>query len=236
MKLTAIIVGLIFSFAGICQAQMVQVQVEEKEQSVNGMFKQGQQLTVQLDPRFVEKYWKEYLAQRSGKPKLRKGVYSIEGIVLDSISSKPLNIFSIVGSHAAGSYVWWCLDTETGSINSSSASQEYEAAKEFLKTFGYRLYKEDIFRQINQAEDVLRATKAEQDRVLKQANDLRASIEKNKKRKLELEAELVRNAEELKQLELNIAHNAKQQEVSQQQVQEMAKAVEDVKAKLRNFK
>ncbi|QCR25204.1 DNA repair ATPase [Pontibacter sp. SGAir0037] len=222
------------AFSGVCQAQTVQV--EEKEQSVNGLFRQGQQLTVQLDQKFVEKYWKDYLSKQPGKVKLRKGILSLEGVVLDTISSKPLTIFSVVGSHATGSYVWWSLDTEAGSISKNSEPEVYAAAEGFLKSFGAKLYKKDIFRQINQAEDVLQKTKAEQERVVKQANDIQASIEKNKKRKLELEAELVRNAEELMQLEADVENNAKQQQASQQQVLEMEKAVETVRAKLRAVK
>ncbi len=234
MKLKIIVLGMLLAVAGAGQAQTVQV--EEKEQRVNGLLKQGQQLTVQLDAKVVEKSWKEHLAQRSGKVKFRKGVYLLEGVVLDTISGKPLQIHSIVGSHAMGSYVWWSLDMLEASVSKSSAPQEYAAAEGFLKSFGQKLYRDDVFRQINEAEDVLRATKAEQDRVVKQANDIQASIDKNSKRKLELEAELARNAEELKQLELTVEQNLKQQEASQKQVSEMEKAVETVRAKLREKK
>ncbi|WP_460880467.1 hypothetical protein [Pontibacter rugosus] len=93
-----------------------------------------------------------------------------------------------------------------------------------------------MFRQINEAEAVLKATKNEQDRVVKEANSIQLSIEKNKQRKQELEAELVRNADELKKLEQGVQLNLQQQELSRQRVQDMEKSVDAVRAKLLEIK
>ena len=225
---------LLVMVAGVCQAQ--QVSVEETEQAVNGILRRGQQLTVQLDPKFVEKHWKDHLGNKAGKPKYSKGVYTIEGAVIDTISNKPMRVLSTVGSGTNGSYVWWSLDLGVAYVDKAATPQEYAAAEKFMRGFARKVYREDVLRQINEAEDVLRATKQEQDRVVKQANDIQVSIEKNKKRKQELEAELVKNANDLKQLEQEVLNNQTQQEVSRQRVQEMEKAVEAVRAKLMQIK
>ncbi len=229
-----ILLGLLLMVAGICQAQSVEV--EEREQLVNGITRRGQQLTVQLDPKFVEKYWKEHLTEKAGRTKYTKGVYTIEGAVIDTISKQPMRLISTVGSGAAGSYVWWSLDMGVAYVDKNATPKEYAAAEGFLRNFARKLYREDVLRQINEAEKVLSDTKAEQERVVRQANDLQAGIERNKKRKGELEAELVRNAEDLKQLQQGVENNLKQQEVSRKQVQEMEKAVEAVRAKLQSIK
>lgn len=236
MKLKALLLGLLCMAAGLCNAQSGKV--EESEQTVNGVNRRGQQLTVQLDTKFVEKLWKDQLAQKGGKTKIKytKGVYSLDGVVLDTISGNPMRIISTVGSSPEGSYVWWSLDMGVAYVDKKATPKEYAAAEGFMQAFARKAYKEDIFRQINQAEEVLRATKQEQDRVVKQANDLQASIEKNRQRKLQLEAELVKNTEDLKLLEQNVQNNLKQQEASRLQVQEMEKAVEAVRAKLTQVK
>ena len=236
MKLRALLLMLLCLAAGLCYAQTGRV--EEKEQTINGVNRRGQQLTVQLDPALVEKLWKSQLTERTGKLKLKnsKGVYTAEGVVLDTISNNPMRIISTITSSPEGSHVWWSLDMGVAYVDKSATPKEYAAAEGYLLAFARKAYREDVFKQINQAEDVLRATKLEQDRVVKQANDIQASIEKNKQRKLQLEAELVKNAEDLKQLEQNVQHNLKQQEASKQQVQEMEKAVEAARAKLNNIK
>lgn len=230
----AFLLSVFLLMAGLCHAQSVQI--EEKEQSINGILRRGQQLSVQLDPKIVEKTWKEHLTSKAGKLKYNKGVYTTEKAVLDTISATPMRLVSTVGSDAQGSYVWWNLDMGTAYVDKNATPKEYAAAENFMRDFAKKVYREDVFRQINQAEDVLAATKLEQDRVVKQANDIQLTIEKNAKRKQELQAELARNAEELKQLEQNVQNNLKQQEASRQQVAEMEKAVDAVRIKLQAIK
>jgi hypothetical protein len=229
-----ILLGMLLLVAGFSKAQ--QVQVEQHEQSVNGMLRSGQQLTVQLDPKTVEKLWKEHLSQKAGKVKYSKGVYTVEGAVIDTISKLPMRVLSTVESGATGSQVWWALDLGEKHVTKDDTPAEYEAAENFLRGFARKAYRADVLRQINNAQDVLLATKAEQERVLRQAHTYQQDIEKNKKRKQELEAALVRNAEELKQLETDVQNNIKQQEASRRQVEELEKAVEAVRAKLSRIK
>ncbi|MFD2246004.1 DNA repair ATPase [Pontibacter ruber] len=229
-----ILLGLFLLTAGVAQAQSVKL--EEQEQSVNGVTRRGQQLTVQLDQKLVEKLWKEHLSDKAGKIKSSKGVYTVEGAEIKDISKEPMRVVSQVGSNGLGSYVWWSLDMGVAYVDKDATPKEYAAAEDFMREFARKLYREDVLRQINQAEDVLRSTKSEQDRVVKQANDLQLSIEKNKKRRKDLEAELVRNAEDLKQLEREVELNEKQQAASREQVRKMEKAVEEVKDKLKDMK
>ncbi|WP_439881516.1 DNA repair ATPase [Pontibacter sp. MBLB2868] len=234
MKMRTTLLVLLVMVTGLCKAQ--QVKVEESEQAINGMLRRGQQLTVQLDPKTVEKSWKDYLGEKAGKVKSSRGIFTIEGATIDTITTAPLRVLSTVGSSATGSNIWWSLDMGTAYVDKIATPKEYAAAEDFLRGFARKLYREDVLRQINNAEDVLRSTKAEQERVVKQANDIQSTIEKNKKRKQELEAELVRNADELKQLEQEVINNRKQQEVSRQRVLDMEKAVEVVRAKLLEIK
>lgn len=234
MNLKGYLLGLFLMLSGVCQAQSVQI--SEQEQSINGVLRRGQQLSVALDPKVVEKSWKEYLGRKAGKVKSAKGVYTVEGAVIDTISDAPMRVISTVGSDAQGSYVWWSLDMGVAYVDKAATPEAYAKAENFLRGFGRQLYRDDVLRQINTAEDVLRATKYEQDRVVKEANDIQVKIEKNKKRRQELEAELVRNTDDLKQLEQEIILNQKKQEVSRQQVTDTEKSVEAVRAKLQEVK
>jgi len=227
MKLRAFLFVVFFLIAsGYAFAQTAEISASE--QAINGVNWQGQQLTVQLDPKFVEKQWKDHLSEEAGKVKQSKGVLTVEGAVIGAISAKPMRLISTVGSGAKGSYIWWSLDTGSGELT----SKESDAAKEFLSTFATKLYRADVLMQINRAEEVLKDTKKEQDRVHREADNISKDIERNKERKKELEAELVRNAEQLVQLEKNVELNKKQQELSRQRVLEMEKALEAVRAKL----
>ena len=225
---------MLLMLTGVCHAQVVQVVA--KEQDLHGVIRRGQQLSVEIDPKTVEKSWKDYLGKKAGKVKSSKGVYTVESALIDTISNAPMRVVSMVGSSAQGSTVWWSLDMGVAYIDKDATPTEYAASERFLRGFARKLYRDDVLRQINEAEDVLRATKSEQDRVVKEANSIQQSIDKNRQRRKDLEAELVRNAEDLKQLELSVEHNTKQQEISRQQVQDMEKSVEAVRAKLKDIK
>ncbi|GAB3530266.1 hypothetical protein GCM10027443_10540 [Pontibacter brevis] len=229
-----IILAVLLLITGVSQAQMVQV--IEKEQEVNGVIRRGQQLSIEIDPKTTEKSWKDYLNKKAGKVKSSKGLLTVEGAVIDTISSTPLRVTSLVGSNAQGSTIWWSLDMGVAYVDKDATPKEYAAAESFMRGFARKLYRDDVLRQINEAEEVLRATKSEQDRVVKEANSIQNQIDKNRQKRLDLEAELARNAEELKQLELNVEHNVKQQEISRQQVQDMEKSVELVREKLKAIK
>jgi len=43
------------------------VQINEQEQAINGVLRRGQQLSVALDPKVVEKSWKEYLGRKAAR-------------------------------------------------------------------------------------------------------------------------------------------------------------------------
>jgi hypothetical protein len=233
-RVKGVLVAALLLVCGVANAQTARV--EESEQVVGGTKRSGQQLSVQLDPKFVEKVWKDHLSKEAGKVKQSKGVYTVEEAKLISVSKQPVRVISTVGTHSSGSYVFWALEMGGAAVDKTSNPETFGAAEQFMEDFGRKLYQEDVLLQINEAENVLRNSKKEQDRVVKQANDLQLSIERNKKRKQELEAELVRNADELRQLEQNVELNTKQQEASRQQVQAMEKAVEEVRAKLRDIK
>lgn len=234
MRVEIFIIGLLLLLSSVCLAQSIQI--TDKEQPVDGVLRRGQQLSVALDHKVVEKSWKEYLGRKAGKVKYSKGVYTVEGAVIDSISATPMRVLSTVGSDAQGSYVWWSLDMGVAYVDKASTPEAYAAAENFMSDFARKLYRDDVLRQINAAEDVLRATKAEQDRVVKEANSVQVSIEKNKKRRQELEVELVRNADDLKQLEQEVLNNEKKQEVSRQQVTAMEKELDTARAKLQEVK
>ena len=161
---------------GVCQAQ--KVQVVEKEQEISGVIRRGQQLSVDLDPKTVEKSWKDYLSKKAGKVKSSKGLLTVEGAVIDTISSTPLRVISSVGSNAQGSTIWWSLDMGVAYVDKDATPKEYAAAEGFMRGFARKLYREDVLRQINMAEEVLRATKSEQDRVVKEANGIQNQIQR----------------------------------------------------------
>jgi hypothetical protein len=212
--------------------------VEEAELTVNNVPRKGQRISIQLDHKLVEKAWQNYLKEKVGKLtgknilQSNKGIYTIEQGKIESIAPTPLRIVSSVIASETGTLVWWSLDMGSAYVNKDATPTQYQAAETILKEFARQLYREDIARQVTDAEKVLANTQAEEVRVVKAADDIKRNIEKNRQRKIELEAELAQNAQELTQLNLDTENNIKQQATAKQNVENMRQAVEVVKNKV----
>jgi hypothetical protein len=217
-----------FSFAGFAQKTIV----DETDQNVNGVPRKGQSISIQLDSKLVEKAWQNYLKEKAGKLQNSKSVLTVEQGKIESIAKTPIRIVSTVNAAETGTLVWWSVDMGSNYVNKSATPDQYKAAETFVRDFARKLYREDVDRQILEAEKVLTSTQAEETRVIKTADDIKRNIEKNKQRKIELEAEIARNTQELTQLNLDTENNIKQQATAKQNVENMRQAVEVVKNKV----
>src|SRR5687768_7648127 len=187
---------LLFTLTGFTQ----KTYVEEAEQTINGVPRKGQRISIQLDSKLVDKAWQTYLRDRVGKMtgknplQSTKGIYTIEQGKIESTASTPLRIVSKVDATETGTTIWWSLDMGSAYVNKETTPAQYEAAEIILRDFARTLYKEDIARQVTEAEKVLANTQSEELRVIKTADDIKRNIEKNKQRRIELEAELAQNS------------------------------------------
>jgi len=218
-----------------------QYDITETQIDIKGVPRTGQRILIHLDSKEVEKAWENHLKEKAGKivapislPKnqVAKGVFVLEKASIDSISKTPMRIMSKVEPTEDGTAVWWTLDLGNAYVSKEGTPQQYAAAELFLKNFARKVYRADILQQVAEAEKVLQSSQNEQARVVKQADELKRSLEKNALRKLEIEAELARNAKELQNLNAEVENNRKQQEAAQQEVENMKRAVEVVKAKV----
>ncbi|MBK0401683.1 DNA repair ATPase [Adhaeribacter sp. BT258] len=225
---------LLFTLSGFTQKTVV----TETEQTINGVPRKGQQISIQLDAKLVEKAWESYLKEKVGKLTGKniltsnKGIYTIEQGKIEAVASTPLRIVSKVDVTEGATLVWWSLDMGSAYVNKDATPQQYEAAETILRDFARKLYREDVARQVLDAEKVLANTQAEELRVIKAADEIKRNIEKNKQRRIELEAELAQNAQQLTQLNLDTENNIKQQATAKQNVDNMRQAVEVVKNKV----
>lgn len=230
-------------FVGFCVSTLgfgQQFQVSESELEIKGVPRKGQRIFIQLDSKEVEKAWENHLREKAGKivmpialPKnqVDKGVSVLEKARIDTISKTPLRIISKVEATPEGTSVWWTLDLGHAYVSREATPEQYAAAEGFLQHFARKVYRQDMQQQVAEAEKVLHQAQQEQTRVVRQADELKRSIERNAQRKQDLEAELARNAKEFTQLQTEVENNQKQQQAAREEVENLKKAVEVVKAK-----
>ena len=191
-------------------------------------------MDLQLDKKFVEKMWKKKLKEFSGKIGGAKGGSMIEGASISPIAKNPINIYTSVNKSKGGTQVWWAIDM--GSSYLAKGGSGWSAAEKILLDFGREAYREDINKQISEAEKALAKSIKTYEKEVGEGEDLVKDIEKNGKDKIKLEQELVQNGEDLVQLKKDTEQNKKDQENAKKDSEKMKVAVDAVRAKLDGVK
>jgi hypothetical protein len=219
----------------LCMAGFSQkIQVQEGSEIVAGVQRTGLYTIVKLDPKEVTKLWERKL-KNYGKVSSSKGVLTVSAAEVSGVTSKPGIIYSVVNKTKEGTKIWWAIDLGASFVSSSEGGSSYRNASQILTDFAADCYREDINKQIEEAEKALARSVKNHEKEVKTGNDLSNSVEKNKQEKINLENKLKQNAEDAKQLQNDITKNKSDQQTALQDADKMKKAVEVVKNKLKQI-
>jgi len=224
----SIIFSAFLLFFQLTYAQKVVVQ--ESETTIETVAKKGLQTLLLLEEEDVAKAWQKKLKE-FGKVDANEHLYKMETALIPSISDKPVRILSQLTQTDKGTMIFFAIDLGTNMLTSENKDQ-YAQAEKILHDFGVMLYREDINEKIKEAEKVLTKTVEVQEKKLKEAEDLKRKIEKNKLQKIQLEQKLVDNANELVQLNQRTEQNKLDQEAAAKDVEKVKRQMEAVKTKL----
>jgi hypothetical protein len=204
--------------------------VDETDMAVKGIPRKGQRVTIQLDSKRVDDSWQKQLSTQFGsKMKSDKGVYSLDGIIIEDISKTPVRVISKVDAQPTGTSVWWSIDLGNAYLSKDATPVQWKSAEKYLKDFARMLYREDLAVQVSEAEKQMVASQNNHLAVIAKADAIKKDIEKNKARKLEIQQQLAQNAAELLQYNNQIDANLKEQEAARADIVNMRVALEAVK-------
>jgi len=210
--LIAVVLLFVVSFS---EAQ--KVKVLESTESVEGVSRSGMYVLLELDKTETEKAWNNYL-KKYGKPSSKNGIITVLAANMKAIHDYPCVVYSKVEVAHTGARVWWAIDLGSKMVTKETEA-EYRGAEKMLYEFSVSAYRDDITKQIADAETALEsATKIHQKKVKENAN-LLSKIEKNKARKTELENKLKVNVEDHARLHREIDNNLAEQKIAIQNVE-----------------
>jgi hypothetical protein len=221
--------ALLFSIYTFASGQ--KIKVLESTENIEKIPRTGLSTIIELDDDEVEDEWKKQL-KNYGKVENSKGVYTVAIANVPSISSTPCRITSIVKSSGKGTQVWYSIDLGNSHVSSSGNSSAYKAAEKILNDFAVLCYRDDINAQIKDAEKALANSVKDQEKEVKEGQQLVSDVEKNKQEKIALEQKIKDNAAQAIQLQKDIVQNKTDQATAATEVEKMKKAVEVVKTKL----
>ncbi len=226
-RFTSILLGLFFAFT--IQAQKYKVTVVDKDLSVDKITRTGLAVTIQADKKLVESLWKKEF-KKFGKSHSAGKASIIDQAIIPQVSSRTVLAMSSVNSVSGGMMVWMAVDM--GDEWVKSGSKGYTALEQLLHDFGKKCYESSIMSEVEDAEKALGKTVKEQEKVIKEGDNLIKATETNKQEKITLDTKIEENAAELIELESSIEQNKIDQDEATNEVAEKEKAVNIVKDKL----
>jgi hypothetical protein len=207
--------------------------VDETDMAIKGIPRKGQRVSVQLDSKRVEDSWKKKLdTEFGGKVKIDKGIYTMDGVVIEAISKTPIRVISKVDAVPTGTTVWWSIDLGNAYLSKDATPVQWKSAEGYLKDFARMLYREDLAIQVAEAEKGLVSSQNNHNAVIAKADAIKKDIEKNKTKKAEIQQQLAQNAAELLQYNNMVDMNLKEQEAARADIVNMRVALEAVKERM----
>ncbi|SNC75070.1 hypothetical protein SAMN06265337_2689 [Hymenobacter gelipurpurascens] len=207
--------------------------VDETDMAIKGIPRKGQRVSVQLDSKRVEDSWKKKLdAEFGSKVKSDKGIYTMDGVVIEAIAKTPVRVISKVDAVPTGTTIWWSIDLGNAYLSKDATPVQWKSAEGYLKDFARMLYREDLAIQVSEAEKGLMSSQNNHNAVIAKGDAIKKDIEKNKAKKAEIQQQLAQNAAELLQYNNMVDMNLKEQEAARADIVNMRVALEAVKERM----
>lgn len=198
-----IVIFFLLLTVGVVHAQKIKIQ--ESSETVEGLSRTGMFVLLELDKKEVEKAWIKYLKQY-GKPETGKGLVLVQAADMKAISSYPCRVISMVEVAHTGSRVWWAIDMGSKFVTKESEA-EYKGAEKMLYEFALNAYRDDVNRQIIDAEGALESATKIHEKEVNEGTSLQEKIDNNKVQKQDLENKLQINKEDYARLNREIDNN-----------------------------
>ena len=228
-RLLFFLIACLVSFGALAQRSLV----DETDNTIDGIPRKGQRVSIQLDNRRVEAAWLKQLNDKyPGKVKNNKGVIKLEGVVIEDVSPTPVRVITKVDGIPTGTTVWWSIDLGNAYLSRDATPVQWKAAEKFLKEFARSMYREDVVAQISEAEKALVQSQNSHAAIIAKVEIIKKDVDKNKVRKLEVQQQLAQNAAELLQYNNLIDANLKEQESARADIVNMRVSLESVKDRM----
>lgn len=190
---TILLFALVYSAIAQSKKEITVVSAQAQVQQVS---REGMQVTIELDEKFVTKTWLQKI-KSFGKVESDKNSYIIHGAVIPEISSS-CTLYSTVFTTKTGTVIFWAIDL--GGAYVTQGHEHYDRAKKKLHSYAKEIYIADVNMQIAAAEDALATSVKNQERFVRQGETLKSDHQKNAREKTDLEKKLVENGNEFERL------------------------------------
>ena len=221
----------LFSASGI-KAQTVEV--NEANGSIKEKSLKGFVVCLELDVKTVDAGWARYMKSLGKFETVEKQTVEGLNLILPAISSDAVDFYSKVTVSPR------CIQIFMGALRAGSnlelPDDQKEKVRKMLYDFAIEQYRQDLIKQISEAERVVNLAVKAHDKRTNEGESLRSKIARNKKEKVRLLKDLEDNGNNLRKLRADSVQNASEQETALEEIKKVRQIAEEKKQKLGQVK
>jgi len=215
--------------SGVSNAQ--KVLVKTIDQLILGQNYTGQAVQVELEHKNVERAWVRYLKEL-GKLEQNKNVLEMKNVVVPEIQGD-VRVLSLMTTTLEGTSIFWVLLKNNEAL--SSASAEFASARKFLYDFVLSLYRDDVNKQIADADKSVEEAVERHDRKVRESLEIARDLQRSRNDKLRLQKQMEENSINFQRLKGDSLQAELDKSETLKEIDKLRKITEEKKNKLKDF-
>ncbi|HOY96083.1 MAG TPA: hypothetical protein PK509_10115 [Catalimonadaceae bacterium] len=210
------------------------VEINEASGSIKDKSLKGFVVCLELDVKSVDIGWSRYMKSLGKFETVEKQAVEGLNLILPAISSDAVDFYSKVTVSPR------CIQIFMGALRAGSnlelPEEQKDKVRKMLYDFAIEQYRQDLIKQISEAERVVNLAVKAHDKRTNEGESLRSKITRNKKEKLRLLKDLEDNSNNLRKLRADSVQNASEQETALEEIKKVRQIAEEKKLKLGQVK
>jgi len=205
--------------------------VKTTDHTVSGQTYTGQAIQVELDRKSVERAWIKQLKEL-GRVDQNKNQIELKNAILPEIQGE-VRILSLMNTTLEGTQIFWVILHGNEAIKASTT--EFSAASKFLYDFVLSLYRDDVNKQIADADKTVEESVDRHDRKVKESLEIARDLQRNRSDRIRLQKQLEDNVINFQRLKGDSIQAELDKTETLEEIDKLRKISEEKKNKLKEF-
>ena len=205
--------------------------VKTTDQTVSGQTYTGQAVQVELERKSVERAWVKQLKEL-GRVDQNKNQIEIKNVILPEIQGE-VRILSLLNTTLEGTQIFWVILHGNEAIKAGTT--EFSAASKFLYDFVLSLYRDDVNKQIADADKTVEESVERHDRKVKESLEIARNLQRNRSDRIRFQKQLEENGINFQRLKGDSIQAELDKTETIKEIDKLRKISEEKKNKLKEF-
>jgi len=225
---------LVMSFFRITAQEPIEVMIETRPSS-QGIQPAFEVAVPQATEKDAIKLWDNTIINRnlfSKSPKMEKAKdeWIVKGVVIDEITSDPMDVFTQVSTFPEKIYVKIFFRGDGGYIGSPESSQQVtDAAKQFVRNYGVDLYRLAVENELKEEEKKLNSLEGDLNKMQRKVRSFNRKVSKAEREEGNFKDDLKESESVLRSRERDAGKVAKEEDAKEELEKEIKTAEKEIK-------